>query len=157
MGCMFGPVRWYCHSMCGWQEVNYNTRLFLRWLHSLTRHLMMLWLTVWPVQVHIHDFKERQHWNIHLGPCMFGHWHSFHHFSSVTQQNNSKWNNQDEDEVQTLRFNSGRWTKILHKMFYVGITPIFKGSNVIGQINMIIHKMFIFIIVLRILCRRWLP
>ncbi len=40
---------------------------------------------------------------------------------------------------------------------FIHSPPIFRGTNVIGQINIIINKMFIFNILLRILCRQWLP
>ncbi len=35
--------------------------------------------------------------------------------------------------------------------------PIFRGSNVIGPINIFINKMYSFNILLRIICRQWLP
>ncbi len=37
------------------------------------------------------------------------------------------------------------------------LPPIFRGSNVIGQINIILNKLFTFNILLIILCRQWLP
>ncbi len=98
---------------------------------------------------------------IQSGPYIFGHWHNFHNISSVCHHNRiktkqSRWNwSADfklsfkgiEQKYKMLRNYTNFYTQSLH----------FRGSNVIGQINIIIIKIFIFNILLQILCRQWLP
>ncbi len=62
-----------------------------------------------------------------------------------------KLNNQIEIDVQTLSFNSRGWKKYNTKCLWITTIfihsppPIFRGSNVIGQINIIINKMLFFL------------
>ncbi len=73
---------------------------------------------------------------------------------------------------QAIRlFNSSLWAGLKLVCFFVVVDvvvlwvsvsppplpPIFRGSNVIGQINIILNKLFTFNILLIILCRQWLP